>query len=191
MIIGLSGTLAAGKDTVADYLVESEGFDHISLSTVLRKVAAQKGIEVTMENLTKLGNSLKTEYSADYLVKRAKKEADFTRDTVVSSIRQPEEIENLKQEKDFYMIFVDADVKIRFDRLAKRGRAGDVEDFNTFKEQEEKQLDGQSGGMNLGRCREMADYIIENNGTMDEFKTEIKRIFGKIKDKTGAKSEAD
>ena len=189
MIIGLSGTLAAGKDTVADYLVEKEGFGHISLSAVLREVATEKGIEITMENLTKLGNSLKTEYSADYLVERAKKEADFRYDIVVSSIRQPEEIKNLKREKDFFMIFVDADIKIRFKRLVKRGRAGDVGKFEKFEEQEKKQLDGQSGGMNLGKCRKMADYIIVNNGTIEEFKDEISRTFEQIKERTEAKSE--
>jgi dephospho-CoA kinase len=189
MIIGLSGTLAAGKDTVAEYLVESEGFDHISLSAVLRKLATEKGIEITMENLTDFGNSLKVKFSADYLVERAKKEANFSRNIVVSSIRQPEEIMNLKREKDFFMIFVDADIKIRFERLAKRGRQGDVKEFKKFEEQEEKQLDGQSGGMNLGRCREIADYIILNNGTMDKFKGEIKRTIQQIKEKVGAKSE--
>lgn len=190
MIIGLSGTLAAGKDTVADYLVEKEGFEHISLSAVLRKVAAEKGIETTMENLTKLGNSLKTEYSADYLVNRAKKEVDFSKDIVVSSIRQPEEIESLKREKDFYMIFVDADIKIRFERLVKRGRAGDVGEFEKFKEQEEKQLNGQSGGMNLSKCRKMADYVIVNNCSIEEFKDRIKQTFQQIKEKAEAKSES-
>lgn len=189
MIIGLSGTLAAGKDTVAEYLVEREGFNHISLSAVLRKVAGEKGIEITMENLTKFGNSLKTEYSADYLVNRAKKEIDFSKNIVVSSIRQPEEIENLKKYKDFYMIFVDADIKIRFDRLVKRGREGDVGDFEKFKDQEKKQFDGQSGGMNLGKCRELADYVIMNNGTMKGFEDEIKKIFGQIKEEARAKSE--
>ena len=180
MIIGLSGTLAAGKDTVAEYLVEREGFDHISLSVILRKIAMEKGLGIDLGNLTLLGNSLKDEYGPGYLVKRAKKETDFNKDITVSSIRQPEEIEELKKEKNFFMIFVDADDEIRFNRLVKRGRVGDTNRFEKFQDLEKKQLDGQSGGINLGKCREMADYVLENNGTLVEFENKIRVAFEDI-----------
>lgn len=184
MIIGLSGTLASGKDTVAEYLEKNEGFQHVSLSAILREIVAERGLEANLENLTKVGNSILAEFGPAYLVKRAEKQVDFSKDLVISSVRQPNEIEYLKTKKDFHMIFVDAKPEVRFERLRKRGRQGDSRTLEEFIETEKKQEDGKSGGMDLNRCRDMADYILDNNGTMDEFVRKIEEALVEIKEKT-------
>ena len=37
LIIGITGTLGAGKGTVVEYLVEKKGFDHYSVRAFLLK----------------------------------------------------------------------------------------------------------------------------------------------------------
>jgi len=181
MIIGLSGTLASGKDTVAEYLKKNEGFGHISLSAILRGILEKEGTNVNLENLTRIGNSLRKKYGGDFLVKKAKKKVDFSSNLVVSSIRQEGEVRALRKEKNFYMIFVDADPKIRFNRLIKRGRAGDTNDFKKFIGTEKKQLGGTAGGMNLNVCKKMSDFLIINNGKLEEFEKKIKDTILTIK----------
>lgn len=183
MIIGLSGTPASGKDTVGSYLVEKKGFNHVSLSAVLRSVLKEKGIEINAENLNKVGNSMAEDYGKAFLVELAKEIADFNKDLVISSVRQPGEIERLKEEKNFFMIFVDADIEIRYKRMCARGRQGDCKTLDGLKEIEKAQMDGSHGGMNLTKCKEMADYVIENNGTMEEFDKKIEDILGEIEEK--------
>ena len=183
MIIGLSGVLAAGKDTVAEYLEEKRGFQHVSLSAILREMVGEMGLEINLENLTEVGNSLKEKDGPACLVEKAKRKADFDQDLVISSIRQPGEIERLRQERDFFMIFVSADPKVRFERLLKRNRSGDVTDFDEFLKLEAEQMDGKAGGMNLGKCREMSDYFLENNGTIVEFEDKREKTLDEIKAK--------
>jgi dephospho-CoA kinase len=179
MIIGLTGTLCAGKDTVADYL-EEKGFGHVSLSAILREKAAERGIEITLDNLTKFGNSLKETESELFLVKEAMNGINSDENTVISSIRQPGEIDFLKTQKDFYLIFVDANPKIRFDRLLLRNRPEDPKTFEKFMENEEKQMDGKSGGMNLSYCKQSADFILENNDSREEFERDLENILERV-----------
>lgn len=180
MIIGLSGTLSAGKDTVAEYLVNQKGYDHISLSEILRDIARERGIEINMVNLTKLGNSLIETHGEGYLVERAKQKVGFDHDLIVSSIRQPAEVDMIKSQPNSYVVFVDADAKIRFERLKARGRAGDSETLEEFIELEQKQSDGKSGAMNLNECKRKSDFVLENNGTKEEFLERIEDLFDKI-----------
>ncbi len=180
MIIGLSGMPASGKDTVAEYL-QNKGFDHISLSAVLRDILRERDLEINLENLTKVGNSLGKEFGQGYLIERAREKADFSKDLIVSSIRQPGEITELRKQKDFKMIFVDADARTRFERLKLRGRSGDSETFEQFMIIENKQVDGKSGGMNLGECRRMADFVLINDGTPKDLKEKIEQILQEIK----------
>lgn len=175
MIVGLSGTPASGKDTVAEIL-EKKGFSHFSLSQILRDFMREEGLEINIENLTSFGNKIGTK-----LVERALETIDPSHDTVISSIRQLEEIDILKKNKNFFMLFIDADARLRFERLKKRGRAGDSETFEQFIAIEAKQQ-GKSGVMNLAACREKSDFIIENNGTLQEFQNKVEDILRKIKE---------
>jgi len=179
MIIGLTGTLCAGKDTVAHHLME-KGFEHVSLSAILREEMQKRGMEITLDNLTKFGNSLKENEGDKFLVEKALERIDPNKNTVISSIRQPGEIDHLKQQKDFYLIFVDADPKIRFKRLLLRNRPGDSKTFEKFMENENMQMNGESGGMNLAKCKEEADFILENNDSREEFEQDLENILKKI-----------
>lgn len=178
MIIALSGTPAAGKDTVADYLKEKKGFKLISPSEILRSILKGRKVEINLENLTEAGNKIGTGLVLQGLKNRVGDE-----NIILTSIRQPKEIELLRNEKDFFAVFVDADPRIRFERLKSRGRAGDSETFDQFMDIEYKQSDGKSGGMNLSACKEMADYVIENNGPMEEFHQRIEEVYGAIQER--------
>ena len=180
MIIGLSGTLSAGKDTLAEYLVEKEGFFHVSLSGVLREIARKEGIEETMTALTKLGNAIEKRYGKGYLAKLALDKIPPRRNAVISSIRQPPEIEVLRQAGRFKMIFVDAAARIRFERLKKRAREGDSQTWEEFVGLEKKQMLGSYCGINLLGCKKASDYIIENNGTREEFTKKIRGVVAEI-----------
>ena len=60
MVIGTIGLSGSGKDTLANYLVQSYGFSHSSLSSTLREVVLR---EFKKSNLSREENS----YYADTL----------------------------------------------------------------------------------------------------------------------------
>lgn len=177
MIIGIAGLLAAGKDTLADYLVK-KGFDHFSLSTILRKEAQKRGVEINRENLIELGTNLKDEQGYEVLAKRALEK--IKKDTVVSSIRHPKEVEYLKKSSNLKLIEIFADSKIRYQRMLNRARETDADmSFNGFilSERRERQS---GGGQEIDKVVKLADYRIDNNTSRENLYRQLDQILKKL-----------
>lgn len=179
MIIGITGTNASGKDTIADYLRDKHGFKNYSLSDEIRIELTERGMNHTRENMFSLGNEIRTKFEANELalrtVKRIKK--DGAENIAVTSIRNPAELTEFKKNfPDFKMIFVDAPIKIRYERAKSRGRIGEGESFDDFNKKEERELVGGKNEQQLLACRDLADIKIINDRTIIELGKKIESI---------------
>jgi len=179
MIIGIVGSIASGKDTVADYL-STKGFFAISQSDILREIMKKDGLDISVPNMTNYGNKLREEKGYGILARLAYEKIKG-QDAVVTSIRQVGEIEFFKTKKDFHLIRVDAPIEIRLKRLLDRKRAGDIKNLRELKEIEAKQADGKGGGMNMNACYALADYKIINDGSLEHLHKEIDNVIARIK----------
>ena len=170
MIVGLTGKNASGKGEVAGYLVK-KGFSYFSLSDILREEAKKLGIEETRKNLIKLGNDMRKKHSAGILAKLIMKR--LKGNCVVDSIRNPEEIEELRKNKDFILLGIDAPVEIRFERAKKRGRNENAKTLSEFKTVEQKENLKKPENQQLDICLKMADKIIINDGNLESLHKRI------------------
>lgn len=177
MIIGITGTYGAGKDTVAQYLV-TKGFNHYSLSDEIREILRELGIEETRENLIKVGNQFRKERGNDHWAIKVMEK--LQRPAVVTSLRHPNEIEHLKKQSNFILLHVDAERNIRYQRSVLRARTGDVMTFKEFVEKEERELFGSANEQNLSQCFARADYIIYNNSGLRELTVQIDNVIEKM-----------
>ena len=181
MIYGVTGFFCSGKDTMAEVL-EARGFAHVSLSDMIREELRERGIEITIPNLTEVGNELRREQGPGVLGERALARIDSSRDWVVTSIRHPAEVEALRKNPDFVMVFVDAPQRLRFERSLGRAREGDPITFEEFAAEEERQMSAQAGdpaAQALAACREMANERIENDSTLEEFIDRINHLLAR------------
>ncbi|HLC43562.1 MAG TPA: dephospho-CoA kinase [Patescibacteria group bacterium] len=180
MIIGIVGSIASGKDTVADYL-KTKNFKAISLSDILRKIMREEGQEMTTANMTEFGNNLRNEKGHGFLAEKAVKEIKSGDDVVITSIRQVGEIEFLRNQSEFTLIRLDAPTEIRLKRLIERNREGDIKNMAELQEIEAKQADGTGGGMNMTKCFTMADKEIINDGTFEDLNTKIDKLISEAR----------
>ena len=76
IIIGITGTLGAGKGTIVDYLIKERGFVHYSVRAYIAEEIEKRGLEVNRDTLTAMGNELRAthcpSYITDQLFERAK-----------------------------------------------------------------------------------------------------------------------
>jgi len=182
MILGVTGYFCSGKDTLAAYL-EQKNFVHISLSDLIREELRARGEEITLERLTATGNALRRRYGAGALSVRAlRRMNDFSR-YLVTSIRHPAEVEVLRLRPDFSLLFVDADRRLRYERCAGRSRPGDnLQTFEEFVAAEERQLAADDpNGQQLAACREEADVVLLNNGTVEAFREQIHETLQRLR----------
>ena len=184
MIIGITGTNGSGKDTVAGFLAEKLGWPHFSLSDELREICKEKDIEPNRDNLIDLGNKLRETYGADYLSNRIldKVQTNF----IVTSIRNPAEIEPFKLKDRFILLAIDALIKVRYQRIVdadkrmgKKVGEGNIS-LDQFKSQESREMKGSHFSQQLEKLIVMADAKIENDGTIEELKNNIDKLLGEI-----------
>ena len=81
----------------------------------------------------------------------------------VTSIRHPDEINELRKRNDFILINVDAPRQMRFERMRKRNRPGDSETLEKFIELEKRESQNGGSGQQLSKCAEMADVNFIND----------------------------
>lgn len=179
MIIGLTGTIASGKSSVADILKE-EGFEHHTYSDILRQEAKKRNIESTRENLQKLGNKFKEESNNMGILSRLIIENSKSKNIIADGIRTVDEINELRKHPDSYVIGIDALQKLRYNRLKSRKRAGDPITFDQFKKIDNHENKGITAGQEINNCLKQSDFLITNNSSLEELKKEIKNILEKI-----------
>ncbi len=183
MIIGVTGMFCSGKDTVAEYLC-TKGFKHISLSDFLREELGRRGIEVTRDNLIKIGNELRSEYGHGVLGERALntlkgKDGDY----VVTSIRHPAEAKALMQYGHFFLIEVRAPIAERFRRIKKRDREKDPKTLAELKEKEKFESADSGPGQQLTNVMKMCSVVLKNDGTKAQQQKKVDKLLVDLRKK--------
>jgi dCMP deaminase len=164
MLVGLAGRYAAGKDTVANYFIQRHGFGHYSLSDAIRDEAASRTppIPPTRENLIMLGNELRAKYGPMVLVERTLQKLQPGRDYVISSVRNPGEVEALRRHGQFCLLEVRAPDDVRLHRILERNRPGDPKTLDELREKEAREMSSDPTQQQLHRCAAMADAAVWN-----------------------------
>lgn len=183
MIIGITGTIGAGKGTLVEYL-KTHGFAHYSSSGILTEILSEQGILTTRENLSSLANELRAEHSggiAEVAYDRAIQagETNF----IIESLHRVAEAEFI-QSKGGIIMGVDADLWVRYERISKRKEGQkDSVSFEQFAIDAAREDDGATGsGPNIRAVLKLADYTIFNNGSIEEFKQKIEVLFKEIQE---------
>jgi len=184
MIMGLTGTLAAGKGTVVSFLIEN-GFRHYSVRQFLIQEINKRGLVANRDNMVLVANELREKHSPDFIVESI---YEMTKkspgDCVIESLRCPGEIEALRKKQDFYLLAVDADPKIRYERAFLRGSETDKISFEEFLENEKREMHSEDKNkQNLRKCISMADFVLENNENIEELKQKVEKVIGEIYNK--------
>lgn len=184
-IIGLAGTNGSGKDSLGAILAEDYNYMFISVADFLRDEAKKRGLLIEREVLRTISAEWRREFGLGVLVDRAiemfKSSDKNYAGVVISPMRNGGEANRLK-EVDGTLVWVDADPKVRYERITKRARsAEDKKTYDQFlaEEQAEMQRSGDEATLSLAEVKDMADIFIENNtDDMEEFKKIVIKTLG-------------
>lgn len=182
IIIGITGTLGAGKGTIVEYLVSKKGFKHFSARAFLVEEIEKRGLENNRDNMVLVANDLRQKNSPSFVVDELFTRASKTGfNCVIESVRTVGEIESLKEKGKFILLAVDADPKVRYERILKRLSTTDNISFEKFLEDEAREMDSTDPNkQNLRKCIAMADYTIINNKDLQFLENQIEEIYEEI-----------
>ena len=180
MLIGLTGKYAAGKGTVAEAL-KTRGFSYHSCSDILREELRRRGVAESREALLALGNELRRAGGPGELARRLTPRLADGGSHIVDSIRNPAEVEALRELEGFILIAVDASPEIRFTRLRARARIGDPETYEAFQELEARELvSDDPTTQQLNATLALADHRLQNDEGIDELHLALNQLLTQL-----------
>ncbi|MHB8084451.1 MAG: AAA family ATPase [Dehalococcoidia bacterium] len=173
-VIGTVGKIGSGKDEILKYLKARYVIPYMSTGDIVRRMADEEGLELTRENLEKiskrcfrkLGKGCFVKMVAEDIIKKKWKIAG------ISGVRTPADVRVLKKQfgNSFTLIRVEVtDPRLRFKRLQLRHEGRDAAAYKEFLVQDKNE----EGEFKISKAEAMADYSIENNGTLADLHRKI------------------
>lgn len=183
IIIGITGTIGAGKGTIVDYLIKEKDFLHFSARDYISIEVKNRGLELNRDSLRKVANDLRKNNSPSFIIDKLYEKAfESGENSVIESIRTEGEVISLRQKLNFVLFAVDANQKLRFDRIKIRASETDKIDHETFKANELEEMNSDNpNNQNLKKCIELADFVFDNNGSIEELHIELDKVLSKLK----------
>ncbi|MEM5882858.1 MAG: AAA family ATPase [Candidatus Aenigmatarchaeota archaeon] len=187
-IVGITGTLASGKDTVKKFLENKFNCYTISLSSIIKaELEKKKNKNFSRKDLQDFGNELRKKYGTHILAMLAVEHLQKEKEVIIiNGIRNPGEIDFLKKKfgNKFVLIGVDAPQEIRFERIKKRNYEFDPKTWEEFLEIDKRdQGENQPEyGQKTRKCLEKADFLVINDGSLEDLEKKVNEIAEKIKD---------
>lgn len=184
IVIGITGTLGAGKGTIVEYLKEM-GFVHFSARDFLNKRIKELGLESNRDTMTMVANQEREKEGADFIAKgllaMAKKEG---KNCIIESIRNVKEIKYLKENSEFLLFSVDADIKKRYERIVQRKSETDNVSFETFQQNEQREMDSKDENkQNIKACMQLSDFSFNNDGDIEALRKQVEQVLDRIQNR--------
>jgi dephospho-CoA kinase len=178
LIIGITGTLGAGKGTIVDFLTGEKGFVHFSVREFIAEEITRRGMTVNRDSMVVVANDLRRKNSPSYITDCLYEKALATgKNSVIESIRTPGEVFSLRKKGRFILLSVDADPETRYGRIRLRQSQTDQIDYQTFIDNENREMNSSDpNAQNLSKCIELADYQLWNNGTVEQLHRVVEEI---------------
>lgn len=196
--VGVTGLPGSGKGAFVEELgrqlaERSIRLCYWSLSDELREEARRRDLPVTRPILRDIANELRSQYGGGVLAGRVagKARASLLQKpdlgatvVIVDAIRNPEEVRTLQRElaPTFTLVAVEAPIELLVARITARARADETAEVVAQEFQARQMILGESGrdepdyGHNIDACMAMADYHLDNSGTLSELVDQTTRF---------------
>lgn len=184
MIIGVCGTVAAGKETLTSYFRE-RGFVYFETRQIIIEELKKLGLELSRTNMQNWADEQRAKFGVGAIMKVMLKKAqeDPSKNYLFDSLRNDGEAVFLKENcKDFVLIGVDAPREIRFKRALARAKPSDPVIWDEFLEVDNRDLNDKENplGQQTQKLLDVADFKIINDKGLQKSMKQIEEIFNKL-----------
>lgn len=162
----------SGKGELAK-LFREKGVKVITMSDVLRERYNKEAREG--ERLMDFAIRMRMLYGKGVVAKMCIEKIGNEDLVVLDGVRNWEEVEEFKKYGNVIIIAVHSPPRLRYERLLKRGRKDDLPTIEGLIKRDWEELE-----MGIGSVIALADYIIVNDSTIEEFKSEAEELISRL-----------
>ena len=170
MVIGIAGPIASGKTTIGLYL-EKCGYQYVRYSLIIGQELSNDGSAANRESLRHAGASLYNNNMQYDLNRKISNAIEHCPNVAIDGMRHMEDYTYWKESGflNFILIYVDAPYELRKMRFSMRS--------DEFSEYEKAVAHPAEADVDL--LKEKADYLVKNDGTLDDLYASIRDILSK------------
>ena len=182
IILGISGEIASGKDTVGKYLTEKHKALLLRFSQPLRDMLDRLYLEQNRENMATLSLYLRRAFGEDILSKVLLTDAESSQKDfiVVDGVRRLPDIIHMETSEYFYFAYVEASQEKRYERLVQRRQNPDDATKTPVQFEKDAKLETE---LQISGLQERADFMINNEGTLEELYAQVDKMMEELQKK--------
>lgn len=183
-IIGVSGTNGSGKDTIMEFLSANYEYLFMSATDMLQAELLAKNLPTDRLHKSELSAKWRRQHGYGVIVQKAyeafEQHASTYTGLVVGSLRHPAEAEAI-HELGGTVLWIDADPKVRYDRIQSNDRGRAAEDqisYEQFLADEAREMHptGDGATLNIAAVKELADITIYNDTDIAGLESQLSAV---------------
>ncbi len=181
-VIAVVGMAGSGKTEVVKNIQEKYSIPKVYFGEVTFDEIKKRNLETNYENERIVREDLRAKHGmgayAKFSVPKIKKLLESNEIVLVESLYSWDEYKILKEEfgKNFLTVAVYASPLTRFERLKNRVNERPIADWEEFKTRDWTEIEGTQKGGPIA----MADYLIVNEASREEFEGKVEELFRKL-----------
>jgi dephospho-CoA kinase len=174
-LIVIAGMPGAGKEEFVSVAMEN-GYQVVRMGDVVREFASKSSVGVGDKGVGGFANEERQKHGYDIWAKRCVERVVSER-TIIDGSRGLMELKVYQERfgKNIKLVAIHSSPTTRYPRLVKRGRADAPNDIPEFEARDEREL-----SWGLGSLIALADAMIVNEGSLEEFKSCCARMLRSI-----------
>lgn len=167
VVIGLVGPVATGKTETGNY-ISSKGYKYIRYSQVIGREMSERGLPVDRNDLREEGLRLFDARGQYHLNRHLAEIVNNDDNVVIDGIRHYEDYTFWKEQRylNFFLIYIDSAYSVREGRFASRS-----EESLDYAAAISHEVEAQ-----VGDLKSKADFVVNNNGTLEELFAQVDDI---------------
>lgn len=170
MII-LTGMPGSGKDEFVKVAREL-GFVDVHMGETVKEYAKEAMVQMTDRQIGQYATEERVKHGMDIWAKRTSERINDPDHTIVDGLRNIEELDYFRSRfQNVMVVAIYANRQERLTRILKRNRIDDVKSENEL-----EMRDGRELSWGIGKTISLADHMIVNDGTLEEFHEKV-RVF--------------
>jgi len=185
ILIGVTGMPGSGKSVAARRIASILGWPVVSMGDIVRQEVVRRGFKLNSPNIEMVARVLREELGEEavavLLIRELERMNIGQEGLVVDGMRSLAEAKTLSKLGRICIVAVHASPRARYERIIKRSRKGDAVSWNQFVERDMNNL-----RLGIGSLIALADYMIVNEGSIEELLAQADRVANTVRSGEGA-----